>query len=217
MTSTAAHHSTYASVCVPRQQLRHRRRSNGIHGLAAAWKPLASAGGGSGTSPFGVVSVLGFRFWVWRSQPLRLIPRFKPAFWVTRLAIAKLKARERDRRKDWVEKLTTDLAGRFDTIRIEALDVQAMTRSARGTVEQPGRRPARWAVARQSFWSGRADPGRLHVATLHGVRARRCRKPQEPSGVRLRSLHHRTVQRRRQRSTKHRRRTGGDSTGRRRR
>jgi putative transposase len=60
----------------------------------------------------------------------------------TRLAIAKLKARETDRRKDWVEKATTDIARRFDTIRIEALDVRAMTRSARGTVAQPGVRVA---------------------------------------------------------------------------
>ncbi|MGH3677784.1 MAG: transposase [Mycobacterium sp.] len=56
----------------------------------------------------------------------------------TKRAIAKLKAREADRRKDWVEKATTDIARRFDTIRIEALDVPAMTRSARGTLEQPG-------------------------------------------------------------------------------
>ncbi|MBO0884805.1 MAG: transposase, partial [Mycobacterium sp.] len=56
----------------------------------------------------------------------------------TKRAIAKLKAREVDRRKDWVEKVTTDLARRFETIRIEALDVRAMTRSARGTPEQPG-------------------------------------------------------------------------------
>jgi putative transposase len=56
----------------------------------------------------------------------------------TKRAIAKLKARERDRRKDWVEKTTTDLARRFDVIRVEELDVRAMTRSARGTVEQPG-------------------------------------------------------------------------------
>jgi putative transposase len=53
-------------------------------------------------------------------------------------AIAKLKARERDRRKDWVEKTTTHLARRFDVIRVEALDVRAMVRTARGTVEQPG-------------------------------------------------------------------------------
>jgi putative transposase len=59
-----------------------------------------------------------------------------------KLAIAKLKARETGRRKDWVEKATTDVARRFDTIRIEALDVRAMTRSAHGTVEQPGVRVA---------------------------------------------------------------------------
>ncbi|MDA4108070.1 RNA-guided endonuclease InsQ/TnpB family protein [Mycolicibacterium holsaticum] len=53
-------------------------------------------------------------------------------------AIARLKARERDRRKDWVEKTTTDLAGRFDVIRVEALDARAMTRSASGTIQQPG-------------------------------------------------------------------------------
>jgi putative transposase len=56
----------------------------------------------------------------------------------TKRAIARLKARERDRRKDWIEKTTTDLARRFDVIRVEQLDVRAMTRSARGTVEQPG-------------------------------------------------------------------------------
>jgi putative transposase len=60
----------------------------------------------------------------------------------TKLAIGKLRARERDRRKDWVEKTTTDLARRFDVIRVEVLDVRAMTRSARGTFEQPGVRVA---------------------------------------------------------------------------
>jgi putative transposase len=58
------------------------------------------------------------------------------------MAIAKLKAREADRRKDWVEKVTTDIARRFDRIRIEALDVRAMTRTARGTAEEPGVRVA---------------------------------------------------------------------------
>jgi putative transposase len=60
----------------------------------------------------------------------------------TKRAIATLKARERDRRKDWVEKATTDLARRFDVIRVESLDVRAMTRSARGTAEEPGMRVA---------------------------------------------------------------------------
>jgi len=56
-----------------------------------------------------------------------------------RAAIAQLRAREADRRKDWVEKTSTDLARRFDVIRVEDLNVPQMTRSARGTVEQPGR------------------------------------------------------------------------------
>jgi putative transposase len=60
----------------------------------------------------------------------------------TKCAIARLKARETDRRKDWVEKNTTDIARRFDTIRIEALDVRVMTRTARGTPQQPGVRVA---------------------------------------------------------------------------
>ena len=60
----------------------------------------------------------------------------------TKRAIAKLKARERDRRKDWVETTTTDLARRFEVIRVEALDVRAMTRSVRGTAEKPGTRSA---------------------------------------------------------------------------
>ena len=33
--------------------------------------------------------------------------------------VARLKARERDRRKDWVEKTSTDIARRFDVIRVE--------------------------------------------------------------------------------------------------
>jgi transposase len=56
-----------------------------------------------------------------------------------RTAIAKLRAREADRRKDWVEKASTSLARRFDMIRVEDLNVRGMTRSARGSVTQPGR------------------------------------------------------------------------------
>ena len=56
-----------------------------------------------------------------------------------RTAIARITAREADRRKDWAEKISTDLARRFDVIRIEGLNVKGMTRSARGTLEAPGR------------------------------------------------------------------------------
>jgi transposase len=60
----------------------------------------------------------------------------------TRHAIARLKAREADARKDWCEKLSTDLARRFDLIRVEDLRIADMTRSAKGTVDQPGRNVA---------------------------------------------------------------------------
>ncbi|MEV6414542.1 transposase [Kribbella sp. NPDC051718] len=43
-------------------------------------------------------------------------------------AIAKLHARTGDRRKDWVEKTSTDLARRFDVIHVEDLRVSSMTR-----------------------------------------------------------------------------------------
>jgi transposase len=56
-----------------------------------------------------------------------------------RLAIAGLKARQADRRKDWAEKTSTGLARRFDLIRVEDLDVKGMTRSARGSAGAPGR------------------------------------------------------------------------------
>jgi len=56
-----------------------------------------------------------------------------------RLAIARLRARETDRRKDWSEKTSTDLARRFDLIRVEDLKIRNMTRSAKGTTEDPGR------------------------------------------------------------------------------
>jgi len=56
-----------------------------------------------------------------------------------RLALARLKARETDRRRDWVEKASTDIARRFDLIRVEDLQIPNMTRSAKGTRENPGR------------------------------------------------------------------------------
>jgi len=59
-----------------------------------------------------------------------------------RTLIGQLKARDGDRRKDWVEKTTTDIARRFDVIRVEDLKIASMTRSARGTLAKPGRRVA---------------------------------------------------------------------------
>jgi transposase len=43
-------------------------------------------------------------------------------------AIAKLHARSGSRRRDWVEKTSTDIARRFDVIRVEDLRITSMTR-----------------------------------------------------------------------------------------
>ena len=56
-----------------------------------------------------------------------------------KLAIARLKAHDTDTRKDWAEKVSTNIARRFDIIRVEDLRIGAMTRSARGTIAEPGR------------------------------------------------------------------------------
>jgi transposase len=54
-------------------------------------------------------------------------------------AVARLKARETDRRKDWCEQASTGLARRFDVIRVEDLNIRNMTRSAKGTAGSPGK------------------------------------------------------------------------------
>jgi transposase len=56
-----------------------------------------------------------------------------------RNAVARLEARSADIRKDWCEKTSTDIAGRFDVIRVEDLKIGNMTRSAKGSAGQPGR------------------------------------------------------------------------------
>ena len=56
-----------------------------------------------------------------------------------KLAIARIKARDADARKDWCEKVSTDLARRFDLIRVEDLRIRSMTHSAGGTAGEPGR------------------------------------------------------------------------------
>lgn len=54
--------------------------------------------------------------------------------------LARLHARNADRRKDWAEKASTEIARQYDLIRIEDLRVANMTRSARGTIVNPGRK-----------------------------------------------------------------------------
>ena len=76
-------------------------------------------------------------------------------------AIARLRARETDRRRDWTEKTSTDLARRFDLIRVENLQVKNMTRFRERHAGVPGpERPA----------EGRAEPGDLAVGVGAAVR-----------------------------------------------
>jgi transposase len=60
--------------------------------------------------------------------------------WRVKDAIARLHARVGDRRKDWVEKTSTDLARRYDVIRVEDLRITQMTRrpSPKPDPERPG-------------------------------------------------------------------------------
>jgi transposase len=72
-----------------------------------------------------------------------------------RLAIARLRARDTDRRKDWAEKASTRIARRFDLIRVEDLMIKNMTRSAKGTRDNPGRNVlAKSGLNRQILASG---------------------------------------------------------------
>ncbi|MFC4504937.1 MULTISPECIES: RNA-guided endonuclease InsQ/TnpB family protein [Streptomyces] len=85
--------------------------------------------------------------------------------------VAKLKAREANRRKDWCEKTSTLLAKSYDLIRFEKLNIRNMTRSAKGSVERPGRNVAQkaglnrgilaqgWGLLRQR--TGHKAPGRV--------------------------------------------------------
>jgi putative transposase len=56
-----------------------------------------------------------------------------------KLALAKTKAANADALKDWAHKTSTQIARHYDVIRIEDLKIANMTRSARGTIDTPGR------------------------------------------------------------------------------
>jgi putative transposase len=55
------------------------------------------------------------------------------------------------RQGTWCERLSTDLARRFDVIRIEDLNIKGMTRSTKGTAGAPGRNVAQKAGLNRSI------------------------------------------------------------------
>jgi len=71
----------------------------------------------------------------------------------TKRQVARLAAKEADRRKDWIEKTTTTLVRNYDVICIENLKVKNMVRSAKGTVENPGKRVRQKAGLNRSISS----------------------------------------------------------------
>ncbi len=75
----------------------------------------------------------------------------------TKHALAVLHARAADRRRDWAEKTSTRLVTDYDLIAFENLRVTDMCRSARGTIETPGRNVAAKAALNRriaaSAWS----------------------------------------------------------------
>ena len=88
------------------------------------------------------------------------------------LTLANAHYRERVRNRNECHRITTDLVKRYGTIAIEDLQVQNMTRSAKGTVESPGTKVAQkrglnreinsqtWGMIRQQLtykaeWAGR--------------------------------------------------------------
>ena len=86
-----------------------------------------------------------------------------------RLAAARLRARETDRRKDWAEKTSTRLVREFDAICVENVSIKGMTRSAKGSVERPGRNVrAKAGLNRSNCWGllvrrlEEKAPGRVH-------------------------------------------------------
>ena len=149
-----------------------------------------------------------------------------------KLAIARLQARETDRRKDWAEKVSTDLARRFDVIRVEDLKIGNMTRSAKGSMERPGRNVrakaglnrgilrSGWGLLvrrleRQGTRKSREDQSCVHVADLLGLRAPRPGIEREPIEVPVPRLRP-DGQRRRERGQEHRGGARRDCAGRRR-
>ena len=83
---------------------------------------------------------------------------------------AKLKAREANRRKDWCEKTSTMLATSYGLIRFERLNIKNMTRSAKGTIAEPGTRVAQKAGLNRAILA--QGWGLLRQRTEHKARGR---------------------------------------------
>ena len=120
-------------------------------------------------------------------------------------AIARLRARETDRRKDWAEKASTGIARRFDLIRVEDLKIGQHDPLGQGHGREPGPEragqgraepgdhavglgPAGAPAGGQGARPGAEDRSRVHQPALLGVRAGGRELASEPSAVRVHCL-----------------------------
>jgi len=67
-----------------------------------------------------------------------------------KLALARARVRNADSLRDWAHKTSTGIARSYDVIRVEDLRIRNMTRSARGTIQEPGRNVAAKAALNRS-------------------------------------------------------------------
>jgi putative transposase len=85
--------------------------------------------------------------------------------------IARLRGRQARRRQDWLHKTTTDLAKSHGVVVIEALRIQNLTHSARGTIEHPGSNVGAKAGLNRSIlgmaW-GKAEHMLVYKCPMHG-------------------------------------------------
>lgn len=98
----------------------------------------------------------------------------------TRLALNRVRAREVNRRKDWVEQTSHLLVQSAHLVVLEKLPVKQMTKSARGTAEQPGTNVA----AKAGLNRGILASGWAMLATRTRTKAERstwCRYAEVPA------------------------------------
>ena len=119
--------------------------------------------------------------------------------------IARLKAREADRRKDWCEKTSTMLARSYDLVRFEKLHIKTMTAKAKPKPDQPG----------QHLKNGRAAKAGLNRAILAqgwGLLRQRTEHKASAGSKTYRPVHEPAVQRLRNGSTRTRARAKPSSS-----
>jgi putative transposase len=97
----------------------------------------------------------------------RCVNRRDPARIAAARRLARAKEREANARRDWLHKKSREIVDAYDTIALEDLRLRNMTRSAKGTAEEPGRN----VKAKAGLNRALLDAGFGMLATLIGEKA----------------------------------------------